>query len=104
MNRTQALARIGDMIRLAHNPALAQQEGHVYQIWDDGEITSQKAGALLNQRILHMLVPGYTQSRLPVSMFPVVNTLGNAYAFVTHEDAKAIHEAMGEFFNMPEEV
>lgn len=31
---------------------------HVNQIWDDGEITSQKAGPLLDQRTLHMMAPG----------------------------------------------
>lgn len=41
----------------AHNPELAKKSGMLIQIWQDGEITSQKCGELLHQRTLHCLIP-----------------------------------------------
>jgi len=38
-------------------PLLAEENGHVYQVWDDGEITLQKSGDLLWERNLHCMQP-----------------------------------------------
>ncbi len=39
----------------SHSDDTATNESHVYQIWEDGELTIQKAGPLLWARNLHML-------------------------------------------------
>lgn len=39
------------------NNELTKQEGMVYQIWHDGEITLQKSGSLYGQRNVHCIVP-----------------------------------------------
>jgi len=42
----------------AHDPSLLDREGHVCQVWEDGELTLQKSGSLLGQRTLHMIRGG----------------------------------------------
>jgi len=56
---------------LAHHskPELAQQEGHVWQVWEDGEVTLQKSGPLLWQRLLHTIKPPLGVSVNP-ELFP----------------------------------
>lgn len=39
------------------NPNLRKEEGSVWEIWEDGEITLQKCGSLYGQRNLHCIVP-----------------------------------------------
>lgn len=55
----EQLARLQALIAEHSHPELAEQEGHVLQFWYDGEVTSQKAGSLLNQRNLHQVQRGF---------------------------------------------
>ncbi len=68
-----------------HDPELAKKEGdHVYQFWDDGEITSTKCGSLLGQRTLHTI-------QLPVTEAPCCKLAGvynrHTYVYVTYDQA-----------------
>ena len=58
-----------ELILKHSHPELAKVEGHVYQVWEDGEITLQKSGSLLHQRTLIMIHPG-TSIYLPSEYFP----------------------------------
>jgi hypothetical protein len=77
------------MLLEAHNPDLLQNEGHVSQIWEDGEWTSQKGGGLLHQRTLHHFGQAFAFSgegnhmQLPLEMY------GHHCVVLTHEAAKA---------------
>lgn len=57
---------IHEAILAAHKPELEKEPGHVYQIWEDGEITLQKSGPLLWNRTLHMLCPGKEGVNIPM--------------------------------------
>lgn len=74
-----------------HNLALLNGT-HVYQIWNDGEITLQKAGSLLWLRSLHRLVPPLTTKE----SFEMPCRWGEylSYAVVTEEDAYEIRRLM----------
>jgi len=77
-----------EIIRV-HDPEQAKH-GMVYQVWEDGEITLQKAGPLLWRRTLHSIYPG--TSGLPLLQLPekFINSrdnLAHSYAFVTFENA-----------------
>ena len=80
------LASIHELIELAHNPELAEASGHVYQIWEDGEITSQKCGDLLWHRTLHRVVGGIDGLKLTMPAEHGVH----CYAFLTEADAYEI--------------
>ena len=81
-----------EFIRGCHNPTLARKSGYVTQIWEDGEITSQKSGELLWMRGLHSLLGGIPNLRLPM---PVSFRDGSHfYAYVSDEDAVSIARAI----------
>lgn len=57
--RTEAeIKAIADQVNALNNDDAPKQEGMVYQVWEDGEITLQKSGSLLWRRSLHCIVPG----------------------------------------------
>ena len=67
-----------------HNPELAKVEcDHVYQFWDDGEITSTKCGSLLGQRTLHMIHPAVSKAVGKLAGVSGPHT----YVYVTYEQA-----------------
>lgn len=80
MNTRRAL---WDIAKSWHDPEAPKQPGHVQQIWEDGEITSQKGGELLWQRTLHCWRPpitGIVKAELPVS-----DINGHSYIWVRHD-------------------
>lgn len=78
-----------DLVAKAHDPTLAEQAGHVYQVWEDGEITLQKCGPLLWQRNLHMIERGDPARATDWTAWPC--KLGNhGYIFTTKERAYRI--------------
>lgn len=88
----QYLMTLIKQIHAAHDPKLAGVHGHVYQIWQDGEITLQKCGELLWQRNLHrMEQPCYNGLR--ADQMPA-RIGSNGYAFVTREDAYRLRDLM----------
>lgn len=96
---TDKVAEIQEMVDAASNDELAKEEGHVYQLWQDGEITSQKAGELLWQRSLHQAESGLEGVRIPGLVFPHKKQWGdNSYLFCTEADARKIRQAMVEVF------
>jgi hypothetical protein len=90
------------LVRASHNPALAGEDGHVYQIWNDGELTSQKAGRLLWQRTLHTLC----YPLAPKVSFPMPTVYshkdGTSYAFVEHDAALQIRSLMARLSGAPD--
>ena len=54
------LENIKKMFLEYSNPELAKLEGHVYQVFNDGEITLQKSGSLLGQRSMNIIENGLT--------------------------------------------
>jgi hypothetical protein len=84
------------LITKAHNPKLAEEDGHVTQVWNDGETTSQKSGELLWNRSLHTL---QFPLNPPINIkMPIVFSDKNqtSYAFVTSEDAYKIRQLMAK--------
>ena len=82
---------LAEKIRAAHNPALAALDGMVYQIWNDGEVTLQKSGALLWRRNLHTIREG-TGHRIPAETMPCqIN--GYGFAFISDDDYEDLHDA-----------
>lgn len=92
------LKDIRALIQKHSNDALAEQEGHVYQIWEDGEITLQKSGPLLWQRNLHCIEMGFTDPDvLPLDAFPHRFRESHAFAYVSKEGAYEIRAALLEW-------
>ena len=54
------LAELADYVRAVHDETLSAQEGMVFMIWQDFEITSQKSGELLWKRGMHTIYYGIT--------------------------------------------
>lgn len=81
------------------NPELAKQHGMVTQVWEDGELTSQKSGDLLWQRTLHMFERG-VQGAATLSLTFPHRSGGHSFAWVTTRDGyrvrKAIKEMLGD--------
>jgi hypothetical protein len=63
--------RIAAFIAL-HNPE-ARQQHMVYSVWEDGEITIEKGGAIFGQRSLHCVSFVTAKNPLPVDSMPVKN-------------------------------
>ena len=82
-----------ETVKNCHNESLSLQEGHVYQIWYDGEITLQKSGSLLNMRNMHCIASGLCGKGLKKSDFP----LSEGSAYVIREDAEKIREMIGNY-------
>ncbi len=59
-NATKLLAYINSF----NKPELAEQEGMVCQLWEDGEVTLQKSGNLLWMRSLHSIYSGLVAQNL----------------------------------------
>lgn len=82
-----------------HSPAARLVENsHVYEIWEDGELTLQKCGSLYNQRNLHMINFAFPHT-LPISLFPeeLTNSSGHACIAVNNDvEAKAARKLLWE--------
>lgn len=63
----------------------AKEAGMVYQVWNDGEITLQKAGDLLWRRSLHCIHPGLNTVGLSVEKLTLKHESGK-YTFVWVRD------------------
>ena len=68
MNRDSIIARLVEL-----NDESAKAHDHVCQVYEDGELTMQKGGALLGQRNLHCINEG-VPARLPPKWFPNVTS------------------------------
>jgi hypothetical protein len=77
-----------------NNRQLAKEHGHVYQIWEDGEITLQKSGDLLWMRGLHTIQCGLGFA-VDSKLMPE-KTRDHGYAFVTEEDAERLRNLLLE--------
>ena len=79
INRASAILLAQEL----HNPDYGKRVGHVFQVWEDGEITLQKSGPLLWQRTLHRVYPGNPSInvRMPVGLN------NHSYAMVEDRDA-----------------
>ena len=66
--------------------------GHVYQVWQDGEVTLQKCGSLLGQRNLHMIYPGF--AGFDAGCVWPHKQGNNKFIYTTESGAKAIHRAI----------
>jgi len=79
-------------INKAHNPDLASNN-MVYQIWEDGEVTLQKAGNLLWTRGLHIIYPAINGLNINYTKMPIKYHY-HGYAFVSEHDIIIIRELM----------
>jgi len=94
------LLELRDFILDRNDDELAKSDGHVCQVWEDGEISLQKSGDLLWRRNLHTMKLGFVQS-VPLDAFPFVS--GNhAYAFVTKDGADEIRAKIAEVIGTDE--
>ncbi len=78
----------------ADNPALANRH-RVYQIWEDGTQTSQKAGDLLWRRTLFTVNPALKGVNIPM---PHKYSADLSYIYVTEDDAKHIRKLMSKLY------
>lgn len=92
------MTTVADLIKQHSDDSLSLKEGHVYQIWEDGEITIQKSGSLLNQRTLHIVAPAFDGKAAPLSIFPHRNSCKHGWAYVTQEAAYTIRLAIWEVY------
>ena len=85
-----------DALLALHSPEQHLVEGMLYSVWEDGEITLEKAGILFGMRNLHCILPGDDKAGLPVAM-PVPNSDGShGRIFVrTREDAWQASRLLG---------
>ena len=93
----QKIEELKKLILESNNDELSKLPGHVYQVWEDGEITLQKSGSLLWKRTLHSIVPGVA-FKISSEWFPYQTGRDNihGYAFVTEENAYKIRKAILE--------
>lgn len=91
----QQIEQVKALIAEHSNDELSKEEGMVYQVWEDGEITLQKSGSLLWQRNLHCTSMGYDR-KLPIELFPHQNASGHGYMFSTREGCEAIRAFIRE--------
>ena len=87
-------------MKKAHNLELIKQT-HVHQLWEDGELTIQKAGELLGQRNLHCLSFPLLESggeKAKTIAFALSGGTGHASIYCTEEDAHTIRAMMKETF------
>jgi hypothetical protein len=77
------------LIEQYSDDSLALEFGSVYQIWEDGEITLTKSGALLGQRTLHCMSYGESAKSVDPMIFPH-QTNGHGFAYVTEKGAETI--------------
>lgn len=85
--------RVCPVIDLHNHPELAQDEGMVYQVWQDGEITLQKSGSLLWQRAVHCIEYGSEFHAVPSEWFPYQSG-NNGYIFTDKTGAEAVRAAI----------
>jgi hypothetical protein len=69
-----------------HDENAIKQPGHVYEVWEDGEITLTKSGELYGLRNLHMIQPGLNRS-LPWDSLPLKNTRHSRIATLSEATA-----------------
>ena len=79
--------RIAKVVAL-HCPE-AIQDGMVYEVWEDGEITLTKGGDLYRHRNLHCIATGDARKALPVDALPMFNGKHSCIACRSDTDAKA---------------
>jgi hypothetical protein len=89
--RANARLELRALVASAHSLAHLA-ENSVCQVWDDGEITSQKGGELLWNRTLHSIYPalGFVTD----VEFPCAHDSGHRYAVVTHDEALRVRSLM----------
>lgn len=83
---------ITSLITISHDVKLAEVEGMVTQIWNDGEITSQKCGSLMWRRSLHQHYPPILDVHVEM---PIIYS-NYSFACVSYIDALRIRIAMGD--------
>lgn len=88
------LAALKALINEHDKPELAEVEGMVYQVWNDGEVTIQKSGSLLNQRHLHCTVDGRPDKAVPADTFPTVTSSGYGFIYTDGVGALAVSKAI----------
>lgn len=78
-----------------HAPT-AREMGMVYSVWEDGEVTLEKGGALFGQRNLHCMEYGNASKAWPVRLFPIQNhDASHGRIFCANEtDAMAFRSAI----------
>jgi hypothetical protein len=85
---------LANAIKLHSNDELPKQEGMVYRIFSDGEVTIQKSGSLLGYRSEHVAHPALskTSPNFTVDPWPHVGYSGIGYAWVTADGAEEIRK------------
>lgn len=68
MKTDNVLEALKKRLLTLHKPKEEKKVGHVWQVWEDGEITLQKCGELLWQRNLHMISCGSVRGIPPYVM------------------------------------
>lgn len=91
-------AELSALIQEHSNPGLRLTQHMVYQIWDDGEITIQKAGDLLWKRSLHTMYEA-----LPIDVWLTSNLFperrgDHTFIYTTIEGAKTIRSKLITIF------
>lgn len=83
---------VQEIINNHNHPEMANQTGHVYMVFEDGEIALQKSGELLWARNLH-------RTNVPLEHFKSgyswpAKLSGFGYIFTDRDGAEAVREAL----------
>lgn len=79
------------------NRKLDDIDGHVTELWEDGEITVTKCnrGELYGQRGVHIIEAGNPAQTLPLTVFPVQFRSGHACVrLASVEEARQVRDAL----------
>ena len=67
----------------------------IYEVFNDGELSMEKAGILLNRRNLHCLERGHCSYHITPNLFPN-KTNGFGFVYCTKEHAQELHTMITE--------
>ena len=80
INDINLFEKLKQLFNLYNNYELTLQNNHVYTLYSDGELTSQKGGCLYKQRSEHIIKYGFDKSLDP-NLFPI-KTVDNKFGYI----------------------
>ena len=80
INDSDLSKKITDLFNTYNNYELTLENNHVYTLYSDGELTSQKGGRLYKQRTEHIIKYGFNKNLDP-NLFPI-KTIDNKFGYI----------------------
>lgn len=80
------LDELKTLIHAVHKPELIKERSHVFEMWEDGEITLTKAGDLYHQRTIHQMLPPLISTEMAEKVKPLMPLQHGKHASVVLEE------------------